>query len=328
MRLRGDTTQVIDLGDRMLLPGFIDAHTHFGNAAAWAMRLGLYDAGEPAEVLEAVARAARRLPEGLGLWITGGDIGAAAAWEADAAGRPRPAPLAIDRKALDSVATENPVLLRRIDGAYVANSLAIARARVPRDTPDVRGGRKERDASGELNGIFHGRAGERLAEAMPPPNLAQQIAGASVALADLARAGITSVHDVARLEEVSQRTFFHTFIERSATDLALFRALQAEGVRITPTVPATAATSHSASWTRRRSPRISRARTRRASIRSCTASAIARTGCSSTGTRPRSTRTLPVTAASASSTRGIRARARSSASGSSASSSTSRPSTS
>src|SRR5206468_3523339 len=75
-----------------------------------------------------------------------------------------------------------------------------------------------------------GRAGERLAEAVPPPNLAQQIAGASVALADLARAGITSVHDVARLEEVSQRTFFHTFVERSATDLALFRALQAEGV--------------------------------------------------------------------------------------------------
>ena len=230
MRLRGDATQVIDLGDRMLLPGFIDAHTHFGNAAAWAMRLGLYDAREPAEVLEAVARAARRLPEGLGLWITGGDIGAAAAWEADAAGRPQPAPMTIDRRALDGVATENPVLLRRIDGAYVANSLAIARARVPRDTPDVRGGRKERDASGELNGIFHGRAGERLAEAMPPPNLAQQIAGASVALADLARAGITSVHDVARLEEVSQRTFFHTFVERSATDLALFRALQAEGV--------------------------------------------------------------------------------------------------
>src|SRR6202008_4488181 len=120
MALRGPGTRVIDLGARMLLPGFIDAHTHFGNAAAWATRIGLYDARDERAVLDALAAAAARVPKGL--WISGGDIGAAAAWDADAASRPRPAPLAIDRKALDSVTTEHAVLLRRIDGAYVANS--------------------------------------------------------------------------------------------------------------------------------------------------------------------------------------------------------------
>jgi predicted amidohydrolase YtcJ len=224
MALAGPDTRVIDLGERMLLPGFIDAHTHLGNAAAWASRVGLYDARDEKSVLEAVAAAAARVPKGL--WISGGDIGAAAAWDADAAGRARPAPMTIDRRALDTVATEHAVLLRRIDGAYVANSLAISRVRVPKDSPDVRGGRKERDASGALNGVFHGRAGERMAEAMPPPNLEQDVAGARLALADLAGVGITSIHDVARHDDASQRALFHTHVERSSTDLKIFRSLQ------------------------------------------------------------------------------------------------------
>ncbi len=224
MALRGTSTEVVELADRMLLPGFIDAHTHFGNAAAWAMRVGLYDARDENSACELLATAARRLPEGV--WISGGDLGAAAAWDADAESRARPRPLAIDRRTLDHITTAHPILIRRIDGAYVANSLAIARARVSRDTPDVRGGRKEREASGELNGVFHGRAGERLAEAMPPTNLAQQVIGARVALDDLARAGITSIHDVARLDAISQRKLLHTNVERSATDLELLRELQ------------------------------------------------------------------------------------------------------
>ncbi|TMF54170.1 MAG: amidohydrolase, partial [Chloroflexi bacterium] len=67
MALRGPGTRVVDLGDRMLLPGFIDAHTHLGNAAAWVSRVGLYDAREPEAVAALVARAAGRVPKGL--WI-------------------------------------------------------------------------------------------------------------------------------------------------------------------------------------------------------------------------------------------------------------------
>ena len=227
MAMRGPATRVVELGSRMLLPGFTDAHTHFGNAAAWATRIGLYDARDESSVLAAVAAAASRVPAGI--WLSGGDVGAAVAWDADAAGKTRPAPMTIDRRALDAVTTQHPVLLRRIDGAYIANSLAISRARIARDAPDVRGGRKERDASGELNGVFHGRAGERLAETMPPPNLAQMLAGARIALEDLARAGITSIHDVARLEAVSQRALLHTHVERSSTDLEIFRELQRAG---------------------------------------------------------------------------------------------------
>ena len=224
LALRGARTQIIDLAGRLLLPAFIDAHTHFGNAAAWSSRVSLYELTGPSEVAEALAAAAQRVPEGL--WIGGGDIGAAAAWDADAAGRPRPAPMPIDRRSLDAVAPRHPVLLRRVDGAYVANSLALSRARLTRHAPGARGGRVERDGSGELTGVLHGRAGERLSELLPPETLELQLVGARAALDELRRVGISSIHDVARLDTATQRHVFHTDVERSATDLELFRELQ------------------------------------------------------------------------------------------------------
>jgi hypothetical protein len=228
LALRGAATEVIDLRGRLLVPGFIDAHTHFGNAAAWVFRVGLYEVTGEREALEAIASAASRIPDGL--WITGGDLGAAAAWAADAQGGPRPDPIRIDVRALDAVTPRHPVLIRRADGAYIANTLAMVRARTTPAEPDPRGGRIERDsATGRLTGVVYGRAAEQLVDLMPPSNLELQIAGARVALDDLRRAGITSIHDVARLEAASDRQLFHTHVERSATDLGLFRELQRRG---------------------------------------------------------------------------------------------------
>jgi predicted amidohydrolase YtcJ len=209
LALRGPRTEVVDLAGRLLLPGFIDAHTHFGNAAEWCFGVGLYEATDPDQIVAAVAAAAGRIPKGL--WLTGGDYGAA---------------VTLDRRTFDHAVPDHPVLLRRADGAHFANGLALARARFGAEMPDPYGGRMERQA-GELTGVLFGRAGERVAELIPPRNLEQRIVGARLALEDLARVGITSIHDVARLDDLSQRHLFHTDVERSATDLAIFRELQA-----------------------------------------------------------------------------------------------------
>jgi len=190
-------------------------------------RIGLYDERDTAEVLAKVAAAVARVPAGM--WLTGGDIGAAVTWEADRRHEPRPAPFAIDRRALDPVAPDHPVLVRRVDGAYVANSLALARARIGRRSPDPRGGGVERDGGGEPTGVLVGRAGERLAELVAPYTREVALAGARAALDELRRSGITGIHDVARIDEISQRHAFHTDVERSATDLGLFRELQRRG---------------------------------------------------------------------------------------------------
>jgi hypothetical protein len=48
-------------------------------------------------------------------------------------------------------------------------------------------------------------------------------------LEDLTRYGITSIGDVARLDAASQRALFHTHVERSSTNLEIFRELQRRG---------------------------------------------------------------------------------------------------
>ena len=215
LALRGPRTEVVDLDGRLVLPGFIDGHTHFGNAAEWCFGVGLYEATDPDRIVAAVAAAARRIPKGL--WLTGGDYGAQ---------------VAIDRRALDRAVPDHPVLLRRADGAHFVNGLALSRARIGPEMPDPYGGRMEREG-GALTGLLFGRAGERIAELIPPRNLEQRLVGARLALEDLARVGITSIHDVARLDELSKRALFHTDVERSATDLAIFRELQARGLLTT-----------------------------------------------------------------------------------------------
>lgn len=225
---RGAETVIVELGGRLLLPGFIDAHTHFENAADWLFRLSLYDVDDEAEVLRRLAAAVARVPSGL--WITGGDLGARAAWSAAGRGASAKHLPTLSREAVDRVAPEHPVLLRRIDGAFFANGAALRRARWDRTTANPRGGSIDKDPrTGEPTGWLFGRAGERVQELMPPPNLEQKLIGARAALRDLASAGITGIHDVARLDAVSQRQLFQTHVERSSTNLEIFRELQRRG---------------------------------------------------------------------------------------------------
>jgi len=43
--------QRVDARGRYLVPGFIDAHTHFGNAAEWCFGVGLYEATDPDKIV-------------------------------------------------------------------------------------------------------------------------------------------------------------------------------------------------------------------------------------------------------------------------------------
>jgi hypothetical protein len=228
LKLRGAATKVVALEGRLALPGFIDAHTHFENAIDWRFRLGLHGITDTGALADRLAGAVRGVPAGT--WIVGGDVGASAAWEAEARKAPLSAPLAPDLRAIDAVTPDHPVLIRRHDLAYFANSAALRRARWEPSTPDPRGGRIGRDpATGALTGMLYGRAGERIAELVPPPTMAQKLVGARGALADLAAAGITSIHDVARLDSVTQGQIFHTYVERSSTNVDIFRELQRRG---------------------------------------------------------------------------------------------------
>lgn len=134
----------IDLGGKILMPGFIDSHTHIrGQPERHVDLTGTRSIGELKTLVSDKAAVL-----GPGEWISG------YGWSEDFMAEQR-RPLRAD---LDEAAPENPVLLTRAGGhSAVANSLALRRAEIDRDTPQPEGGVIEKDASGELNGIIRER---------------------------------------------------------------------------------------------------------------------------------------------------------------------------
>src|SRR5689334_12492448 len=70
-KLAGPNTRIIDAKNRLLLPGFNDAHTHFLSGGFQLSSVDLRDANSPGEFASRIKAFAAKLPKGR--WITGGD---------------------------------------------------------------------------------------------------------------------------------------------------------------------------------------------------------------------------------------------------------------
>jgi predicted amidohydrolase YtcJ len=196
-------TRILNLRGRLVLPGFIDNHTHFEAAGRLLLGLNLLDVNERAAFVARVREVANRLPKGS--WITGGDWGAYAQWQRGAAAASR-APVALlepHKKWIDEVTPEHPALIRRFDGeVWLANSLALAAAGITRATPDPPGGEIVRDAGGEPTGLLRGEASKLVEQVIPPPPHAQRLAEGRRALEEARRWGVTSIHDNTSFEQL------------------------------------------------------------------------------------------------------------------------------
>lgn len=228
LALKGPATKVIDLQGRLVLPGFNDAHTHFENAVDWVFHTRIVDVRDQAEMIARLRATAARVPPGL--WITGGDLESFAWLAAQRKGDTAWQGFWPDLAEVDRVTPDNPVLLRRFDRTYFANSKALRTLGIDESTPPPPGGKFDRDpVTGRLNGRLLGTAGEFVEKQTPPATFAKKLLGARVVQADLNRHGITSIQDMARVQAVSQGLLAHSNIERSHTDVALYGALREAG---------------------------------------------------------------------------------------------------
>lgn len=183
LALRGDRSQVIDLAGRVLLPGFVDAHTHVAELGQSLDRVNLTGlATEEAAVARIVERAAST-PKGE--WIIG--IG----WDEGAWANHYP-----DKRLLTERVPDHPVVMRGLHGfAAWGNALALDKAGITRDTKAPTGGEIRKDASGEPTGLVLNRAVPLLDDAVPAPAPAQRDAQVKRALHVMADAGFTGVHE-------------------------------------------------------------------------------------------------------------------------------------
>jgi predicted amidohydrolase YtcJ len=204
-RFAGPRTQVVDLGGKLVTPGFNDAHVHFASGGAALLAVDLLGTTSLAEIERRVAAAAAQAQPGEWIQGRGWDHTRLPQSELGPGGWPT-------KEILDRAAPRNPVILSRVDGhTSWANTAALRIAGVTRETANPEGGEIVRDASGEATGIFKESAEAIVGRHVPQPTTAQVRRAVRAALDLAARTGVTSVQtdasgaDVAVYRELRQR---------------------------------------------------------------------------------------------------------------------------
>ena len=213
----GPSVVVRDLGSATMLPGFVDAHSHFTTATMSAGGLDLRSSDLPAVIdisgLQGAIRnhiAARSIPPSG--WVI--------VWQYDQEGLAEKRH--ITRAELDAVAPDRKILLLHVSlhGA-VANSAALAAAGIDENTPVPPGGMMLRDETGKLNGVLLEKAMFLAVAKLPQPTVEQKLAALDAAQNAYfaegythAQDGATQPADIAFLTSPAAR-------ERLKIDLAL-----------------------------------------------------------------------------------------------------------
>lgn len=187
----GKDVAIRDLKGATLLPGFIDAHSHFTVATMSAGGLDLRDTAHGAitdipGVQAAIRRHVARSPAKPGGWTT--------VWQFDQ--EVLAEKRYINRAELDAVAPDRPLVVLHVSlhGA-VANSAALKAAGINEATPVPSGGMMLRDDMGKLNGVLLEKALFLLLAKMPQPTAEQKLAALDAAQNAYFAEGYTHAQD-------------------------------------------------------------------------------------------------------------------------------------
>ncbi|XP_017433234.1 protein LONG AFTER FAR-RED 3 isoform X3 [Vigna angularis] len=184
--LEGYGTQVLDLGGKVVVPGFIDSHVHFIPGGLQMMQVELRGVSKKEEFVRRIKDAAQSSKQGS--WILGGG------WNNDLWKGDLPA-----ASWIDDITPNNPVWLSRVDGHMgLANSVALKLAGITNVTDDPMGGIIVRAANGEPTGVLIDLAGTLITSLIPEDSVDDRrealLRASSLALTR----GVTTVVDMGR----------------------------------------------------------------------------------------------------------------------------------
>ncbi len=182
---KGYQTAITDLQGKMVVPGFIDSHTHFLGGGFQLVSVNLREANSKDSFIEIVKHFALSFPPNR--WIMGGH------WDHEAWGG------ALPRKEwIDSVTGNHPLFIDRYDGHMaLANSIALKLAGINKHTPDPPGGVIIRDSlTGEPTGILKDQAKVLVNRMIPLASNAEMDEFLQQAIHHALSFGVTQVHDM------------------------------------------------------------------------------------------------------------------------------------
>ncbi len=161
---KNEETEVIDLGGKLVLPGFNDSHMHLLNYGNFLKNIDL--TGGVKSIEEIIQKVKDILWEKnieKGQWIKG------RGWNNDYFQGNNRFP---NRYDLDKISTEHPIILTRACGHIaITNSKALELANITKDTKQSIGGEFDIDKNGEPLGIFRENAIELINNIIPEPSV-------------------------------------------------------------------------------------------------------------------------------------------------------------
>lgn len=195
----GRDIEQVDLHGRTMLPGFIDAHSHFGSALlqAGGVNLGSPPVGGVTSVpglIAAIGEHIRSHAIAPGQWVVGWNYDQSQLAEARH----------VTRAELDAAFPEHKIVLvhASMHGA-VLNGAALAASNISAGTTDIPGGVIGRDADGQPNGLLMEAAMFSAMTAMPRPDAAQRLAALDMAQNAYFAQGYTHAQEgAARMDDV------------------------------------------------------------------------------------------------------------------------------
>jgi hypothetical protein len=188
VRKRADqNTKVIDLGGRTVTPGLIDSHIHALRAGlTYSVELSWIGVPSLAQGLNLIREAARNSRPGTWIKVGGG-------WTELQFPEKRGPTV----EELAAAAPDYPVYVQRLYNTAWVTPAGIKAMNITADT-QIPTGKAEKDAAGNLTGVFTGgnAAFNFLSEKIPAPTFQDQVEGSKRYFRELNRLGMTGVHDV------------------------------------------------------------------------------------------------------------------------------------
>lgn len=184
LALQDNTTKVIDLDGKLLLPGFNDSHMHLLN---YGLSLNTADLSQ-ADSIDSLIHKVKSFIAAKNIdskdWILGNG------WNQDYFSEKR-LPTKYD---LDEISKTLPICLLRACGHIsVVNSKALQLLKIDNATPQVHGGSFDIDENGEILGIFRENALKLIYDRLPEPGIEEIKSVIIEGAKDALKCGITSV---------------------------------------------------------------------------------------------------------------------------------------